>query len=49
MSLSESQGDFAPFIVDGETHKTWYRVVGNLTSVSHRPLIVVHGGPGKRP
>ncbi|EPT00035.1 hypothetical protein FOMPIDRAFT_1030677 [Fomitopsis schrenkii] len=32
------------FVVDSETFKTWYKVVGDLTC-GVRPLVVVHGGP----
>jgi len=32
-----------PFTVDGETHRTWYRICGDLNSESV-PLVVVHGG-----
>lgn len=32
-----------PFTVDGETHRTWYMICGDLTSKS-APLVVVHGG-----
>ncbi|KAI5118247.1 hypothetical protein M0805_007496 [Coniferiporia weirii] len=36
-----------PFVVQGETHSTWYKLVGDLTSGSRRPpLVVLHGGPG---
>ncbi|KAH7929615.1 proline-specific peptidase [Leucogyrophana mollusca] len=30
----------------GKPCKTWYKVYGDLTSPTHRPLIVLHGGPG---
>jgi len=36
----------APFIVEGETFETWYRVVGDLTTRTRPPLIALHGGPG---
>jgi proline-specific peptidase len=35
-----------PFIVDGETYQTYYRVFGDLKNASKLPLIVCHGGPG---
>lgn len=30
----------------GQTTKTWYKVYGDLASRKHRPLVVLHGGPG---
>jgi len=33
-----------PFMVDGETHQTWYRVFGDLASSKSVPLVVIHGG-----
>ncbi|KAH7909085.1 Alpha/Beta hydrolase protein [Hygrophoropsis aurantiaca] len=30
----------------GKPCKTWYKVYGDLTSRTHRPLVVLHGGPG---
>ncbi|TYC48325.1 alpha/beta fold hydrolase [Rhodobacterales bacterium] len=33
--------NYAPF----DTHRTWYRITGNLAS-GKTPVIVVHGGPG---
>lgn len=42
--MIESTGRI-PFQVGDETFKTWYRVVGDLTS-GIRPLVVLHGGPG---
>ena len=30
----------------GKPCKTWYKVVGDLSNSAHRPLIVLHGGPG---
>jgi proline-specific peptidase len=35
-----------PFEVEGQTHQTWYKVIGDLTIRTHSPLIVLHGGPG---
>ena len=36
------------FIIPGinRTTKTWYKVYGDLTNRKHRPLVVLHGGPG---
>jgi len=34
------------FKEEGETHQTWYKVVGDLTTRSRTPLVVLHGGPG---
>lgn len=36
--------DTVDFVVESETFKTWYKVVGDLTC-GVRPLVVVHGGP----
>jgi len=30
----------------GKPCKTWYKVVGDLTNRTHRPLVTLHGGPG---
>lgn len=35
-----------PFIHEGETFETHYRVFGNLKGSQKPPLIVLHGGPG---
>lgn len=35
-----------PFEVDGETHQTWFKTVGDLSDQSHTPVVVIHGGPG---
>ncbi|KAI0061232.1 proline iminopeptidase, partial [Artomyces pyxidatus] len=35
-----------PFAVDGEMYYTWYKVFGDLSDGTHRPLVVLHGGPG---
>ncbi|KAK0434437.1 proline iminopeptidase, partial [Armillaria borealis] len=37
---------FIPFNYEGEEYQTWYRVVGNLDSLTRTPLVVAHGGPG---
>lgn len=33
-----------PFTADGETHQTWYKVFGDLSSSKSVPLVVIHGG-----
>ena len=39
--------DKAPFVYEGETYHTWYKIVGDLAaSASGCPLVVLHGGPG---
>ncbi|KAI0362151.1 alpha/beta-hydrolase [Trametes cingulata] len=35
-----------PFAHGGETYQTFYKVFGNLTTRTHTPLVVLHGGPG---
>ncbi|EIN09256.1 hydrolases or acyltransferase [Punctularia strigosozonata HHB-11173 SS5] len=30
----------------GKPCNTWYKVFGDLSSKTHRPLLVIHGGPG---
>ncbi|ETS81527.1 hypothetical protein PFICI_06529 [Pestalotiopsis fici W106-1] len=30
----------------GRACKTWYKIVGDLTTASHPPLLALHGGPG---
>jgi len=35
-----------PFIVDGESFSTWYTLVGDLSTSTRPPLVVLHGGPG---
>jgi proline-specific peptidase len=34
-----------PFIVNGETFSTYYKIVGTLDNRTKRPLVIVHGGP----
>lgn len=41
---ADSEGT-APFVYQGETYSTWYRVVGDLGR-GRRPLVTLHGGPG---
>ncbi|KAH8109249.1 proline-specific peptidase [Phellopilus nigrolimitatus] len=43
-SVKTAEGKI-PFEVQGKTYSTWYKVVGDLSS-GHRPLVVLHGGPG---
>ena len=43
--VTETTG-FADFVVNGETYKTWYKITGDLKAGKHRPLVVLHGGPG---
>ncbi|EGN96828.1 hypothetical protein SERLA73DRAFT_111557, partial [Serpula lacrymans var. lacrymans S7.3] len=35
-----------PFNYRGETYRTWYKVVGDLSNTSRTPLVALHGGPG---
>ena len=35
-----------PFIRDGETFETYYKIFGDLEHRTKPPLIVLHGGPG---
>lgn len=35
-----------PFTVEGETHHTWFKAIGDVSGCSHTPVIVLHGGPG---
>lgn len=34
------------FKYGSETFQTWYRILGDLKNSEHRPLVIVHGGPG---
>jgi len=34
------------FFVEGQTYQTWYKIIGDLTTGAHRPLVILHGGPG---
>ncbi|PCH37190.1 proline-specific peptidase [Wolfiporia cocos MD-104 SS10] len=36
----------APFVHQGETYQTWYKVFGDLTDRTRTPLVGLHGGPG---
>lgn len=47
VTIPTTEGEI-PFSAPGtDKHcKTWYKVVGNLDSSSHPPLITLHGGPG---
>ncbi|OCH93639.1 proline-specific peptidase [Obba rivulosa] len=42
--MEETTGTI-PFVYDGETFSTWFKVTGKLTP-GVRPLVVLHGGPG---
>ena len=35
-----------PFIYQGTTFQTYYKIVGDLTSHTRPPIVVIHGGPG---
>lgn len=35
-----------PFEVDGETHQTFFKSIGDVSDRSHTPVVVIHGGPG---
>ncbi|KAJ7641591.1 proline-specific peptidase [Roridomyces roridus] len=35
-----------PFVIGDETFETYYKVVGDISSCSHGPLVALHGGPG---
>ncbi|KAF9464584.1 proline-specific peptidase [Collybia nuda] len=35
-----------PFIVEGETFETHYKLFGDITQPLHVPTIAIHGGPG---
>ncbi len=46
MSLQDQvQEGTIDFKVGGETHQTWYKVIGDLSGPV-RPLVTLHGGPG---
>lgn len=45
MSVPRTSEGTISFVWNGETFKTWYKLVGDLSS-SSTPLIVLHGGPG---
>jgi len=35
------------FFVEGQTYQTWSKIIGDLTTPgAHRPLVILHGGPG---
>ena len=38
------EGSSVPFVVDEETHQTWYKIYGDLASSKSVPLVVIHGG-----
>lgn len=35
-----------PFEIDGETHQTFFKTIGDVSDQSRTPVVVVHGGPG---
>ncbi|KAJ6450727.1 proline-specific peptidase [Mycena vitilis] len=45
MPMQPTEGKI-PFIVGEEKFETYYKVVGDIASCSHGPLVVLHGGPG---
>lgn len=34
------------FKVGSETYQTWYKTFGHIKNSEHRPVVIVHGGPG---
>ncbi|TFY81980.1 hypothetical protein EWM64_g2026 [Hericium alpestre] len=46
MSTVQVTESTIPFTYQGETYQTWYKLVGDLSSATRPPLIVLHGGPG---
>jgi proline-specific peptidase len=42
MAISEGK---IPFLVDGATYETYFKLVGSLDNRTRTPLVVVHGGP----
>ncbi|KAF8654280.1 hypothetical protein AX16_003575 [Volvariella volvacea WC 439] len=44
---SETSG-LIPFVWEGKTYQTWYKVIGDLNNLGagRRPLVAIHGGPG---
>jgi len=45
MTSKISEGTI-PFAFKGEILQTWYKVFGDISSGTSRPLVVLHGGPG---
>ncbi|KZT01792.1 proline iminopeptidase [Laetiporus sulphureus 93-53] len=35
-----------PFVYEGETYHTYYKIFGNISTSSRSALVVLHGGPG---
>jgi proline-specific peptidase len=48
MSITNALEDQVAFDVAsaGKSCSTWYKIVGDLPNRTHRPLVVLHGGPG---
>ncbi|KAF8903327.1 Alpha/Beta hydrolase protein [Gymnopilus junonius] len=42
---AETEGK-VDFKVGSETYQTWYKTYGDIKNSKHRPVVVVHGGPG---
>jgi len=45
MAVQSTEGKI-PFTVGEETFETYYKVIGDIHSSIHGPLLVLHGGPG---
>jgi proline-specific peptidase len=46
MSPSPTTVGSAPFLIDGHTFHTHYRIFGAIGTAMCRPLVALHGGPG---
>lgn len=47
MSILQTEGTIEFHVASaGKPCFTWYKVVGDLVNRTHRPLVVLHGGPG---
>ncbi|KII93933.1 hypothetical protein PLICRDRAFT_410069 [Plicaturopsis crispa FD-325 SS-3] len=45
ITVVEGEVDF-PIPAAGKPTKTWYKVFGDIHSSQHRPVVIIHGGPG---
>jgi len=45
-SFGSTEEGTLPFVYQGESYETYYKVFGDLKNRTRTPLVVVHGGPG---
>ena len=44
--MSSENSGTVDFAVGTEIYQTWYKIYGELKISQHRPVVILHGGPG---